>query len=150
MGNFKDATKDGYEVVSRFPGNPYVLINRKTSFQPWIAAYGYDEEEGTWNNGHYFNRVEDAISFITGSKTYVYREYNDRYDVGEEVLELYAREEDAMNRLKASVEAYFGKPFDKIEKGYDPIEDEVVENYIEYDTGNDVLHWSVEEKEIIK
>ncbi len=146
MAAFSSVTKDGYEVVAKFP--KYVLINRKTAFQPWIAAYEYDETDGTWGNGNYFDRIEDAISYITGSEMYVYREYGNRNTGKEEVLELYLKEGDAMKRLKKSVEEYFGKPFEEIEKGYDPIEEKVVENYIEYDTGDDVLYWSVEGKEV--
>ena len=46
--------------------HPYTLVRRETNFEPWVAAYycKYENGEGTWANGNYFNTAEDALRHI--------------------------------------------------------------------------------------
>lgn len=53
---------DKYIVIQEY--DDYTLIYRHSGYQPWIVAYGYDEREKCWGNGHYFEKLESAMSFI--------------------------------------------------------------------------------------
>lgn len=59
-------TKNGYElVVSKIDkrNTPIALINRNTSFQPWVVAWNYNKDEDYWGQGHYFSDFEDACEW---------------------------------------------------------------------------------------
>ena len=65
--NIKDLPKaDGvderYMVVAEY--GDYTLIYRFTSFEPWVAAWCYHKEEGYWSQGHYYQTLEGALSYI--------------------------------------------------------------------------------------
>lgn len=53
-----------YEVIEEYPQINYTLVKRKTTFEPWIASYGYNKEDGTWRQGHYFQTCRDAVRYI--------------------------------------------------------------------------------------
>lgn len=59
--------EDHYTVIEEFPEIDYTLIYRHTSYQPFVAAWGYNKEKGYWSQGHYFQSSVDAIRWI-GSK----------------------------------------------------------------------------------
>ena len=52
-----------YILVAEFPKVDYVLIYRSTT-DDWIAAYHYDSETKSWAQGHYFEKIEDAMRWI--------------------------------------------------------------------------------------
>lgn len=41
-----------------------LLFNPQVSFQPYVVAYAYDEEDGTWGQGHYFSTFDEAVVFM--------------------------------------------------------------------------------------
>ena len=59
-----DDPRANRHVVMKFPAIDYVLIHRETDFQPWVAAYHYCAESGTWGQGHYFSKKENALEYI--------------------------------------------------------------------------------------
>lgn len=47
--------------ISDIIGNVAILKNnRPNDPEPFVIAYGYDIENGTWNYGRYFTSLEDA------------------------------------------------------------------------------------------
>jgi len=50
-----------YTIVSTI--GDYTIINRHTSYLPWIAAWCYHEEEKCWENGNYFPTLEEAVLY---------------------------------------------------------------------------------------
>lgn len=64
----KDIVKDEevtrFVVVAEFPEIDYTLIYRNSSYDPWVAAWGYNKEEKFWCQGHYFIDFEDAVKYI--------------------------------------------------------------------------------------
>lgn len=63
-----DGPDDDYIVVERYTDLNYTLIYRNSSYQPWVAAWGYHEGKGYWEQGHYFERLEDAMAFIQSKR----------------------------------------------------------------------------------
>ena len=57
-------TKNGYEILADYPKVHYTLIDRKTEFQPFVACWYYNEESDTWAQGHYFDSLTTAFSYI--------------------------------------------------------------------------------------
>lgn len=53
-----------YIIIEEFPDIDYVLVYRDTTYQPWVAAWLYDKEKQTWQQGHYFCKFEDAVTHI--------------------------------------------------------------------------------------
>ena len=53
-----------YIIIEEFPDIDYVLVYRDTTYQPWVAAWLYDKEKETWQQGHYFCTIEDAMRYI--------------------------------------------------------------------------------------
>ena len=62
------------EQVMETVGEPigdYVIVNRFTSFLPWVCAWIFTKEEtetdglpnAHWGQGHYFEKFEDAVSY---------------------------------------------------------------------------------------
>ena len=45
-------------------GKVYTLLNRKTSFEPYVVAFQYDFHSGTWTNGHYFSNLKSAMKYL--------------------------------------------------------------------------------------
>ena len=56
--------KDGYTIIARFPMIEYVLLNRHTNYNSFVAAWAYDDNDGTWGQGHYFENEESAREYI--------------------------------------------------------------------------------------
>ena len=50
-------------IVAKYPEIDYVLAYRGGSHQPWVAAWGYNGTN-SWSQGHYFEKLEDAIEYI--------------------------------------------------------------------------------------
>ena len=50
-------------IVAEYPDIDYVLAYRGGSYQPWVAAWGYNGTD-SWSQGHYFEKLEDAIEYI--------------------------------------------------------------------------------------
>lgn len=77
-------------------------------------------------------------------KVYVYKEYNDRYAYGEEVVEVYANEKDAKARLKGSVEEYFDTSWENVEAKAEMTEDDTFsDTYVSYNAGSETVFWCV-------
>lgn len=51
-GTFKD--KSGTEIA---------IINRHTSFEPYVVAWAFNAEGNYWGQGYYCSDLEDAIAF---------------------------------------------------------------------------------------
>lgn len=51
-------------IVSEFPEIDYVLAYRNSKYMPWVAAWCYKSERNSWGQGHYFETIEEAMSYI--------------------------------------------------------------------------------------
>ncbi len=52
-------------VLERYPKIDYVIVHwPENTLTPWVAAWGYDEEKGSWCQGHYFCELKDAMKYI--------------------------------------------------------------------------------------
>ncbi|MBO5629206.1 MAG: hypothetical protein J5965_09070 [Aeriscardovia sp.] len=58
--------KDGKKitVLQTFPEIDYALLIREAKYQPFVAAYGWDEQNVSWNQGHYFSSIINACLYI--------------------------------------------------------------------------------------
>lgn len=52
--------KPGYFLIAEY--GQYVVIQRDTDFEPYVVANGL-HEDGTWNYGHYFSNLFDAVDY---------------------------------------------------------------------------------------
>lgn len=59
-----DGPVDDFIVVDRFPEIDYVLIYRNAKYEPWVAAWNYNEERKSWGQGHYFADLCAAVQHI--------------------------------------------------------------------------------------
>lgn len=50
-------------IVAEYPEIDYVLAYRGGKYQPWVAAWAYNGKN-SWGQGHYFEKLEDAIEYI--------------------------------------------------------------------------------------
>ena len=50
-------------IVESFPEIDYVLAYRGGSYEPWVAAWGYNGKN-CWSQGHYFNDFLKAVRWI--------------------------------------------------------------------------------------
>lgn len=93
-------------------------------------------------------------------KVYVYKEFNDSYAYGEELIKVYAKKEDAVKTLKKAVEDRFDNDFtfDEIlanNDGFDgfiwsPEDEQVSEDYVSLSDGDGVgIFFIVEEQEVL-
>lgn len=57
-----DAT-ESVIIIQEYPEIDYVLAYRKSSIQPWVAAWAYNGKN-SWGQGHYFANLMDAIEYI--------------------------------------------------------------------------------------
>ena len=57
-----DAT-ESVIILKEYPEINYVLAYRKSSIQPWVAAWAYNGKN-SWGQGHYFADIIDAIEYI--------------------------------------------------------------------------------------
>ena len=53
-----------YVILEEYPQIDYTLIVRRSSFEPYVAAWGYDKESTSWAQGHYFSTLIDAVNYI--------------------------------------------------------------------------------------
>lgn len=55
---------DDFIIIAEYPEVDYTLIRRNSTFQPWVATWGLNKEGKYWQQGHYFQRLEEAIDYI--------------------------------------------------------------------------------------
>ena len=91
-------------------------------------------------------------------KVYVYKEFNDSYAYGEELIEVYAKREDAIAKLKKQVEEHFDNEytFDQLlandDTGkyiWDPNDDQMSDNYVSLNESGDGIFFIVEEHTVL-
>lgn len=66
--------KEEYHLMKigevRGTGTKVALLERRTKFEPYIVAWNYDINDGTWGQGHYFESSAQAaqcyINYIQG------------------------------------------------------------------------------------
>ena len=46
-----------------YKGIKVALVDRGTGFQPYVVAWCYDEDSRTWGQGHYFQKLKDAVKY---------------------------------------------------------------------------------------
>lgn len=63
MENVASGCDESYIIVDTFPEIDYVLAYRGGSYQPWVAAWGYNGKNG-WQQGHYYETLEEAMEWI--------------------------------------------------------------------------------------
>ena len=54
--------KEALKIKNDKYGTPVALVNRHTEYDPFVVAWGYNEENKTWGQGNYFNDIEDAVA----------------------------------------------------------------------------------------
>lgn len=59
-----NGTREDFIVVESFPEIDYVLLKRNSKYEPWVAAWAYNEERECWGQGHYFIDMIDAMRYI--------------------------------------------------------------------------------------
>ena len=50
--------------VADFPDINYPLVYRNSDYQPWGAAWGYNEIDNVWGQGHYFETINEKMKYI--------------------------------------------------------------------------------------
>ena len=60
--------KATYEIIKKGVYADYVVIDRKTSFQPFVACWAFDESDYTWGQGHYFDKLDVALHYFYGKE----------------------------------------------------------------------------------
>ena len=58
--------EDEVLVIAEWPEIEYALVYRKGAYEPWVAAHWFDNESGTWGQGHYFHDLLNACEYIEG------------------------------------------------------------------------------------
>ena len=51
-------------ILKEYPKKDYVIIDRHTSFQSYVACWCFNKNTYTWGQGHYFDNLEDAIQYV--------------------------------------------------------------------------------------
>lgn len=60
-GSFADRSVNGYPIIYR--GEKAPVLFRKGSFEPYVVAFGYDEDDGDWSHGSYTSDdIRDAVN----------------------------------------------------------------------------------------
>lgn len=54
--------KSTYEVLTTM--GEYTIINRKTSYLPFVVCWLFNTDDYTWAQGHYLATYEDALVFM--------------------------------------------------------------------------------------
>lgn len=54
-------------IVDEYPEIDYVLAYRGGEISPWVAAWHYNGKN-SWGQGHYFDKLENAIAYIEDLK----------------------------------------------------------------------------------
>ena len=65
-GSRKEAPKN--HRVLNYAWSCYRIIQRFTEIQPFVVCYNYDSTDHTWGQGHYFDTLEDAITYLYNLK----------------------------------------------------------------------------------
>lgn len=63
----KTYVKEGYTLVcikENGAGETIALIDRNITFCSYVVAWKYDKNNGTWGQGHYFERLADAKRYF--------------------------------------------------------------------------------------
>lgn len=84
-------------------------------------------------------------------KVYLYKEYFDEDAYGEEIVEVYAKKDEAIQRLRERVEEKYGVPFSEIPEALGlAMDDTFQDDYVSIGNGDGaVSFWFVEEKEVM-
>ena len=83
-------------------------------------------------------------------KVYVYKQYNDDYAYGEEVIEVYANKTDAEKALRKDVEDYYEVSWDEVPNAALVNDDDTFKtDYVSIYDGDKCLFWIIEEKEVL-
>ncbi len=53
-----------FTVLEKYPEIDYVLVYRPEAYDKFVAAWHYDEETGSWGQGHYFQTLRGAMQYI--------------------------------------------------------------------------------------
>ena len=53
--------KANYQILREGHYSDYVIINRQTSYCPYVVCYAFDKEDYTWAQGHYHQTMDDAL-----------------------------------------------------------------------------------------
>lgn len=56
--------KATYEILNHGEYADYVIINRHTTYLPYVACYAFDYSDYTWGQGYYFGTYSDALVFM--------------------------------------------------------------------------------------
>ena len=58
--------KDGKKitVLQTFPEIDYALLIREAKYEPFVAAWAWDEKTVSWGQGHYFSSLINACLYI--------------------------------------------------------------------------------------
>lgn len=90
-----DGVDELYTIVSTI--GSYTIINRHTSYLPWVAAWCYHEEEKCWANGNYFSTLENAVLYamsrekeseLISAVMDICDKRADRSDIAEQLMEM--------------------------------------------------------------
>lgn len=65
---------DEFVIIEEYPEIDYTIMKRKTNFQPWMAVWGLNKEDGCWSNGHYFEKLEEAVDWVQYQLKGIHRE----------------------------------------------------------------------------
>ena len=53
-----------FELLKQYPLKNYAIIERSTLIEPFVACYGFDKVTGSWQQGHYFETLEQATQYV--------------------------------------------------------------------------------------
>ncbi len=56
--------KKNITIIKEYPEKDYTIINRGTKFLPYVACWVFNKNTYSWGNGHYFEKLEDAIQYV--------------------------------------------------------------------------------------
>ena len=60
----KYSFKYAYKLLYSYPNINYIVLDRGSKFQPFVAAWCYDANYDSWAQGHYFETLADALHYI--------------------------------------------------------------------------------------
>lgn len=64
-------TVKGHDILGYTIGaynTPIALLDRHTNYCTYVVAWSFDDNDGTWGQGHYFEELEEAREYF---KTYM-------------------------------------------------------------------------------
>ena len=56
-------------LLEEYPEIDYALVWRDSKLSPFVAAWGLDKATGSWCQGHYFTKLNDAMEYINNKLT---------------------------------------------------------------------------------